>query len=214
MTTIVASESHTGLGIAFKALVIYICHYQCPATHFRRLEDTIRATEKISERTKSECVTDHAELMDAGRRLIELLEARTKACQKNLQDVRGVIQDTESTEYHFQLSIEAERQRQMSEEIKQAREILNLVLSPTLPENLRPFKGGRGLQPVETVARAEARATSQLPCDASKSPATEAHASAGRSAQHRDGGEEESSDESGDCGYRGLWGEQSTVWGG
>ncbi|KAJ7447025.1 hypothetical protein FB451DRAFT_1412084 [Mycena latifolia] len=60
------------------------------------------------------------------------------------------------------------------------------------PKSLRPFKGGRGLQPVVTVACAAARATSQLPRDASKSPATEARAPAGggsaRRVPHEKGG--------------------------
>jgi hypothetical protein len=48
-----------------------------------------------------------------------------------------------------------------------------VVISTRWSGRLRPFKGGRGVQPVVTVARVGTRATSQLPRDASNSPAAE-----------------------------------------
>ncbi|KAJ7757293.1 hypothetical protein B0H14DRAFT_2634918 [Mycena olivaceomarginata] len=144
-------------------LFIHTANRQRPSRKLGRLEYAIEACEEILKHAKANCARNHVDLMDGTRRLLEaklsaskiqtrLLETRSVTTWENfveyLGDLREIMQDIsrcakevkgiqKSTLMpYFQLTIEAERQRQLSEGIKEVREIHETVIGS--PAATRP----------------------------------------------------------------------------
>ncbi|KAJ7704048.1 hypothetical protein B0H17DRAFT_1127084 [Mycena rosella] len=138
------------LGLAFASLAIYAAHHYGPTQRLARLEDVITATEEIMEGAKLDCARDHMTLVERERRLLEtklaaskiqtqILEARDKTWEEYFQAIKEIMEkitectkDVKGIQTATLLTIEAERQRKLSEGIKDSQDVFNAVVrSPT-----------------------------------------------------------------------------------
>ncbi|KAJ7868813.1 hypothetical protein B0H14DRAFT_3132586 [Mycena olivaceomarginata] len=132
-------------------LIIYTANRQHPAHKLGRLEHAIEGCEENLKHAKSNCARNHVELTDGTRRLLEakmsaskiqsrLLETHSVATWEELMEyllnLRDIIQkinqcakDVKEIQTSTLLTIEAERQRQFFEGIKELREIHETVIS-------------------------------------------------------------------------------------
>ncbi|KAJ7159269.1 hypothetical protein C8R43DRAFT_1124480 [Mycena crocata] len=154
---------YISIGLTSAYLIIYAVHSLCPVKMLRRLENAIKTTEEDMGRAKVECMREHVELMDGARRLFEvklsaskiqtkMFEARKQTGKKYVQEIRGIMQDiykcakdVKDIQTATLLTIEAERQRQLSENVKKSREAIDAILSHTRHTHLfRPFAAASG----------------------------------------------------------------------
>ncbi|KAJ7153410.1 hypothetical protein C8R43DRAFT_1126704 [Mycena crocata] len=152
---------YISLGLTCASLIIYAVHSRCPVKTLSRLEDAIKTTEEIMERAKVECMRNHVELMDGASRLFRaklsaskmqtrMFEARKKTGKKYLQEIRGIMQHIDKYTKEVReiqtatlLTMEVERQRQLSENVDKSRDALDAILSPTHHAHLfRRFAAG------------------------------------------------------------------------
>ncbi|KAJ7799827.1 hypothetical protein B0H14DRAFT_2616770 [Mycena olivaceomarginata] len=132
-------------------LIIYTANRQCPSHKLGRVERNIQACEETLQHTKSNCPRNLGELMDGTRRLLEaklsaskiqsrLLETHSVTTWEELMEyllnLRDIMQkidqcakDVKEIQTSTLLTIEAERQRQFFEGIKELREIHDTVIS-------------------------------------------------------------------------------------
>ncbi|KAJ6578701.1 hypothetical protein DFH09DRAFT_1310679 [Mycena vulgaris] len=141
---------YIGLGLATASLLIYAAHYQSPSQTFDRLENSIKVTEEILEGAKMDCARDQVELMRRENRLRQakilaskiqsrMLEAEDTTWEEYFQAIRGIMQSIDKCRREVKeiqtstlLTIEAERQRKLSEGIKESREVISAILrAPT-----------------------------------------------------------------------------------
>ncbi|KAF8218206.1 hypothetical protein K438DRAFT_1747418 [Mycena galopus ATCC 62051] len=135
-----------GLGAA-SAVVIYAATHQSPSHQLRRVEDAIKVAEEIVKCAKANCLRDQVELMDSARRLLDaklsvskiqtrLLEMRgIGTWEEYLQNLRGILQNitecakkVKKIQTSTLLTIEAERQRQISENIDEVRDTIDATI--------------------------------------------------------------------------------------
>ncbi|KAJ7704031.1 hypothetical protein B0H17DRAFT_1127055 [Mycena rosella] len=134
------------LGLASASLTLYAAHHYGPSQRLLRLEDTITVTEEILEGAKLGCARDHMTLMERWRRLLkaklaaskiqtQILEARDKTWEEYFQAIKEIMdkitecaKDVKGIHTSTLLTIEAERQRQLSTGIQESHEILNVVV--------------------------------------------------------------------------------------
>ncbi|KAJ7726810.1 hypothetical protein DFH07DRAFT_945959 [Mycena maculata] len=143
--------SYTGLGLTSASLAIYIIHRQSPPERLRRLKDTIKASEEILAHAKSECSRDFASLMSMDRHLLEAKLSASQiqsriwkaASEENwkdyvqtvweiLQSINKCAKEVREIQRDALLTIEDERQRQISEGIEESWKVQAAVVhSPT-----------------------------------------------------------------------------------
>ncbi|KAJ7787597.1 hypothetical protein B0H14DRAFT_2629165 [Mycena olivaceomarginata] len=110
-----------------------------------RLEYAIEACEEILKHAKANCARNHVDLMNGTRRLLEaklsaskiqtrLLETRSVTTWEEFRGISGRLGGNYAG--HQSLTIEAERQRQLSEGLKEVREIHETVIGS--PAATRP----------------------------------------------------------------------------
>ncbi|KAJ7876446.1 hypothetical protein B0H14DRAFT_3130398 [Mycena olivaceomarginata] len=132
-------------------LIIYIANHQRLSHKLGRIERAIEACEETLKHAKSNCARNHVELMDRTRRLLEaklsaskiqtqLLETRSvttweelveylQNLRDNVQNINQCAKDVKEIRRSTLLTIEAERQREFFEGIKELREIHDTVIS-------------------------------------------------------------------------------------
>ncbi|KAJ6578707.1 hypothetical protein DFH09DRAFT_1077637 [Mycena vulgaris] len=124
---------YIGLGLATASLAV---------AEVDRLENSIKITEKILEGAKMDCTRDQVELMPRGNRLrqTKILASKIQTRVQEAEDTpRGIMQSIDKCRLEVKeiqsstlLTIEAERQRKLSEGIKESREVISVVLrAPT-----------------------------------------------------------------------------------
>ncbi|KAJ7876441.1 hypothetical protein B0H14DRAFT_3130395 [Mycena olivaceomarginata] len=132
-------------------LIIYTANRQRPSHKLGRVERAIEACEETLKHAKSNCARNHVELTDGMRRLLEAKLSASKI-QTQLLETHSITTWEELVEYlqnlHYivkninqcaknvkeiqrstLLTIEAERQREFFEGIKELREIHDTVIS-------------------------------------------------------------------------------------
>ncbi|KAJ7493477.1 hypothetical protein FB451DRAFT_1550965 [Mycena latifolia] len=137
---------YIGLGLASASLTVYAVHHQGPSQKLARLEGTVKDTEEIMEQAKLDCLRNGVELMDRETRLLhvklsvskiksQMLEARDTPWNEYFQKIIGIWQSIDKGEKDIKqiqtstlLTIEGERQRRLSEGIKESREIFDAVV--------------------------------------------------------------------------------------
>ncbi|KAJ7704043.1 hypothetical protein B0H17DRAFT_1175739 [Mycena rosella] len=138
------------LGLASVLLAVYAVRHYGPTQRRARLEDAIMATETILAGAKLDCARDHMTLVERGRRLLEaklsasniqtkILQAHDRTWEEYFQAIKKIMEmitecakDVKAIQTSMLLTIEAERQRRLSEGIKESHEVFNAVLrSPT-----------------------------------------------------------------------------------
>ncbi|KAJ6554394.1 hypothetical protein B0H19DRAFT_1153429 [Mycena capillaripes] len=148
---------YVSLASALTWLAFYTARRQGPAGRFRMLEDVIKVTEGILERAKATCERNHIDLIDGGCRLLQvkfsasmiqsqILEMRNATWKTYFTDVKALIRaidqcasEVKAIQTLMLLIIEKERQRKLTEGIKDSQEFLNAVLrSPTRRAYLTP----------------------------------------------------------------------------
>ncbi|KAJ7704052.1 hypothetical protein B0H17DRAFT_1228265, partial [Mycena rosella] len=150
------------LGLASVLLAVHAMHHYGPSQRLLRLEDTITATEEILEGAKLDCARDHMTLVERGRRLLEaklsaseiqtkILEARDETWEEYFQGLRETMEkitkcrkDITAIHTSTLLTIEAERQRQLSAGIQESHEVLNAVV-PLSTRHAQPRSRRSGL---------------------------------------------------------------------
>ncbi|KAJ7787603.1 hypothetical protein B0H14DRAFT_2952517 [Mycena olivaceomarginata] len=128
-------------------LTIYTVHRQRPTHKLGRVERAIDSCEEILKYAKSNCARNHVKLTDRGAAKLSaskiqsrLLEAHSVATWEELveylQNLRDIVQninqcakDVKEIQRSTLLTIEAERQREFFEGIKELREIHDTVIS-------------------------------------------------------------------------------------
>ncbi|KAF7356279.1 hypothetical protein MVEN_00959700 [Mycena venus] len=149
--SLVPENRYIVLTLGSATLIIYAANRQRPSHKLSRIEDAIQVAEETLERAKADCARKHMELVDGARRLLkaklsasiiqaQLLEPRSITTRKEfveyLRKVKGIMQsinqcakDVKEIQTSTLLTIEAERQRKLSEEIKEAGEIFDTGIS-------------------------------------------------------------------------------------
>ncbi|KAJ7704044.1 hypothetical protein B0H17DRAFT_1193961 [Mycena rosella] len=141
------------IGLASVLLAVYAVHHYGPTQRLARLEDAIMATETILEGAKLDCARDHMTLVGRGRRLLEaklsasniqtkILQVRDGTWEEYFQAIKEIMEmitecakDVKAIQTSTLVTIEAERQRRLSEGIKESHEVFNAVVrSPTPSE--------------------------------------------------------------------------------
>ncbi|KAJ7792096.1 hypothetical protein B0H14DRAFT_178842 [Mycena olivaceomarginata] len=139
------------LGLLPAALIVYTVNRQRPSHKLARVERAIEACEETLKHAKSNCARNHVELTDRMRRLLEvklsaskiqsqLLETHNVATWEELveyllnqreiiQKINQCAKDVKEIQTSTLLTIEAERQREFFEGIKEMREIHDTVVS-------------------------------------------------------------------------------------
>ncbi|KAJ7366202.1 hypothetical protein DFH08DRAFT_1002872 [Mycena albidolilacea] len=154
------------LGLIPAALIVYTVHRQRPSHKLARVERAIEACEETFKYAKSNCARNHLELTDATRRLLEaklsasniqtrLLKTYSITTREELleylqnlheivQNINQCAKDVKKIQTSTLLTIEAERQREFFEGIKELREIHDTVVSAsarnTQPTVIRRFE--------------------------------------------------------------------------
>ncbi|KAF8192775.1 hypothetical protein K438DRAFT_1969901 [Mycena galopus ATCC 62051] len=136
------------LGLATASTtILYVVNCQSPSYKLRRVEDAIEVAKKILEHGKAICARNQVELMYSGWRLAgaklsaskiqtRLLEMRSgETWEEYVQNIRGILQSIDECakkvkeiQTSILLTIEAERQRQISEDIEQARDTIDSTI--------------------------------------------------------------------------------------
>ncbi|KAJ6578709.1 hypothetical protein DFH09DRAFT_1361099 [Mycena vulgaris] len=146
----VTTQRYIGLGLATTSLILFAAHHQSPSHRLDRLENSIEVTEEILERAQIDCTRDQVELMRRGNRLRQakilaskiqtrMLEAEDTTWEEYFKAIRGIMQSIDKCRREVKeirtstlLTIEGERQRKLSEGIKESSEVISAVLrAPT-----------------------------------------------------------------------------------
>ncbi|KAJ7704080.1 hypothetical protein B0H17DRAFT_1127096 [Mycena rosella] len=141
---------YIALGLASASLGAYAVQHYSPSQRLLRLEHAITATEEILAGAKLNCARDHMTLIERGGLLLEaklsaseiqtkILEPRDKtreeyfqAFKEIMEDISKCTKDVKEIQTATLLTIEAERQRKLSEGIKDSEDVFNAVVrSPT-----------------------------------------------------------------------------------
>ncbi|KAJ7821506.1 hypothetical protein B0H13DRAFT_1920676 [Mycena leptocephala] len=144
---------YIGLGLVVTSFIIYAANCQRPSYKLSQLEDMIKITEEMLKRAREKCARDHVELTHEARRLLEakltaskiqsrLLKTRNDTTwKKYLQSLRGIMQSIDECAKKVKkiqtstlLTIQTEHQRQLSEGIKEFREVANAVICSSTRE--------------------------------------------------------------------------------
>ncbi|KAJ7704073.1 hypothetical protein B0H17DRAFT_1193987 [Mycena rosella] len=158
------------LGLSSVLLAVYAVHHYGPTQRFARLEDEIIATETILEGAKLDCARDHMTLVERGGRLLEaklsasecqtkILEARDKTWEEYFQAIKEIMEmiaecakNVKAIQTSTLLTIEAERQRKLSEGINESHEVFNAVLrSPTRHAQLPSRRSALGATNLSSI---------------------------------------------------------------
>ncbi|KAJ7903866.1 hypothetical protein B0H13DRAFT_1882066 [Mycena leptocephala] len=136
------------LALASASFILYASRWWSPAQKFNRLEDAIKALEEILERTKaaSNYARNYMEVINAGCRLLQvklsaskiqshLLEMRSATWKTYFKSIRAILRSVDQCAKEIReiqtamlLIIEAERQRKLTEGIKESQEVLSAVV--------------------------------------------------------------------------------------
>ncbi|KAJ7772505.1 hypothetical protein B0H14DRAFT_2966283, partial [Mycena olivaceomarginata] len=138
------ASPYTLLGLGAASLAVYAINRQTPSAKLGRVEDAIIVTEKIQQHTKANSARDQVKWLEYGKRLLDaklsvskiqtrLLEARNvitwgeylEKVKEILQSIDECAKEVKDIQTSILLTIEAERQRQLCEGIKEARETIN-----------------------------------------------------------------------------------------
>ncbi|KAJ6554428.1 hypothetical protein B0H19DRAFT_1071829 [Mycena capillaripes] len=130
------------------SLVAYFAHRQGPSYKLARVEDALKTAEESLESAKANCTRSHVELMDLASRLLEaklsasnirtrLLKARNvtdwreylKKIGAIMQSIKQCFKDVKEIQTSTLLTIEAEREHEFSEDLRESRDILDAVIS-------------------------------------------------------------------------------------
>ncbi|KAJ7704092.1 hypothetical protein B0H17DRAFT_1175754 [Mycena rosella] len=141
---------YIALCLASASLGAYAVQHYTPSQRLLRLEDAITTTDEILGGAKLDCARDHMTLIERGGLLLEaklsaseiqtkILEARDKTWEEYFQAIKEIMEEISKcakdvTAIHTStlLTIEAERQRQLSAGIQESHEIFTAVVrSPT-----------------------------------------------------------------------------------
>ncbi|KAJ7799797.1 hypothetical protein B0H14DRAFT_3156332 [Mycena olivaceomarginata] len=149
--SLLPGNRYIALGLGSTTLIIYAANRQRPTRKLGRVERKIQACEETLKHAKSNCTRNHVELTDGTRRLLEaklsaskirsrLLETHSVTTWEELveylqnlheivQKIKQCAKDVKEIQTSTLLTIEAERQRQFFEGIKELREIHDTVIS-------------------------------------------------------------------------------------
>ncbi|KAJ7893984.1 hypothetical protein B0H13DRAFT_1886150 [Mycena leptocephala] len=136
------------LTLACMSFVFFAARHQGPAQKFSKLEDAIEALEEIFERAKvaSSYARNDMEVIDAGCSLLQvklsaskilsnLLEMRSATWKIHFKNIRAILQainqcaqEVKGIRTAMLLIIEEERQRKLTEGIKESEEVLGAVV--------------------------------------------------------------------------------------
>ncbi|KAJ7353223.1 hypothetical protein DFH08DRAFT_1077472, partial [Mycena albidolilacea] len=138
---------YTLLGIGAASLTVYAANCQTPSYKLGRVEDAIIATEKIRQHAEANGARDQVKWLEYGKRLLDaklsvskiqtrLLEARSVTTWgEYLEKVKAILQSTnecakevKDIQTSILLTIEAERQRQLCEGIKEVRKTIDATI--------------------------------------------------------------------------------------
>ncbi|KAF8192757.1 hypothetical protein K438DRAFT_1829608 [Mycena galopus ATCC 62051] len=127
--------------VAASTTLVYIANHQSPSYKLRCVEDAIAVAKKTLESAKATCSRDYMELMRSGWSLASaklsaskiqtrLLETRrVETWEEYLQNIREILQSinecakkVKEIQTSILLTIEAERQRRISEDLEDARD--------------------------------------------------------------------------------------------
>ncbi|KAJ7757300.1 hypothetical protein B0H14DRAFT_3598955 [Mycena olivaceomarginata] len=148
--SLLPGNRYIALGLVSVALIIYAANRQRPSCKLSRVERKIQACEETLKLAKTNCARSYLELMDGTRQLLEA-ELSASKIQTQLLETRSVTNWEEFVEYLSDLweimqnisqcakkvkevrrstllAIESERQRQLSEGIKEVCEIHETVI--------------------------------------------------------------------------------------
>ncbi|KAF7356287.1 hypothetical protein MVEN_00960500 [Mycena venus] len=136
------------VGVISASFIIYAVTRHRPSYQLGQLEDAIRVAEKILKYAKANCERKHVELVDGTHCLLKVKlsvsKIRTRLLETRgirtgvgyLRNVRQIIQsinqcakEVKQIQTSTLLIIEAERQRELSEEIRDSHEILDTFVS-------------------------------------------------------------------------------------
>ncbi|KAJ7353182.1 hypothetical protein DFH08DRAFT_956263 [Mycena albidolilacea] len=139
--------SYTLLGLGAASFAVYAANHQTPWYKLGRVQDTIIAIEKIQPYAEANCARDQVKWLEYGKRLLDaklsaskiqtrLLEARSvKTWGEYLEKVKEILQsidecakEVKDIQTSILLAIEAERQRQLCEGIKEVRETIDATI--------------------------------------------------------------------------------------
>ncbi|KAJ7903868.1 hypothetical protein B0H13DRAFT_2663578 [Mycena leptocephala] len=138
--------------LASASFILYASRSWGPAQKFNRLGDAIKTLEEILERTKaaSNYARNHVEVIDGGIRLLQvklsaskiqshLLEIRSATWKTYFRSIRAILRSVDQCAKEIReiqtamlLIIEAERQRKLTEGIKESQEVLGAVVGSPL----------------------------------------------------------------------------------
>ncbi|KAJ7832818.1 hypothetical protein B0H13DRAFT_2679056 [Mycena leptocephala] len=136
------------LALACMSFIFAAARHQGPTQKFTKLEDAIEVLEEILERAKtaSNYARNHMELIDAGRRLLQvklsaskiqshLLEMRSATWKTYFKSIRAILRSVDLCAKEIKeiqtamlLIIEGERRRKLTEGIKESQEVLGAVV--------------------------------------------------------------------------------------
>ncbi|KAJ7815443.1 hypothetical protein B0H14DRAFT_2847795 [Mycena olivaceomarginata] len=138
-----------GLGVA--SLTVYAANHQTPSAKLGRVEDAIIVTEEIQQHAKANGARDQVKWLEYGKRLLaaklsaskiqtRLLEARSvttwgeylEKVKEILQSIDECAKEVKDIETSILLTIEAERQRQLCEGIKEVRETIDATICSSM----------------------------------------------------------------------------------
>ncbi|KAJ7896933.1 hypothetical protein B0H13DRAFT_1884807 [Mycena leptocephala] len=144
---------YIGLGLVVTSFIIYAANRQRPSYKLSQLEDMIKIVEEMLKRAREKCARDHVELTNEARCLLEaklsaskiqsrLLKTRNDTTwKKYLQSLRGIMQSIDECAKKVKkiqtstlLTIQTEHQRQLSEGIKEFREVADAVVCSSTRE--------------------------------------------------------------------------------
>ncbi|KAJ7353226.1 hypothetical protein DFH08DRAFT_934237 [Mycena albidolilacea] len=135
------------LGLGAASLIVYAANRQTPSYKLGRIEDAIIATEEIQQHAEANGARGQLKWMDHAKRLLDvklsaskiqtrLLEARSiTTWGEYLEKVKAILesidecaQEVKNIQTSILLTIEAERQRQLCEGIKEVRETIDATI--------------------------------------------------------------------------------------
>ncbi|KAJ7353232.1 hypothetical protein DFH08DRAFT_61841 [Mycena albidolilacea] len=145
------ASPYTLLGLGAASLAVYAANRQTPSAKLGRVEDAIIATEKIQQHAKANGARDQVKWLEYGKRLLDaklsaskiqtrLLEAHSvKTWWEYLEKVKEILQsinkcakEVKNIQTSILLTIEAERQRQLCEGIKEVRETIDATICSSM----------------------------------------------------------------------------------
>ncbi|KAJ7896929.1 hypothetical protein B0H13DRAFT_1884803 [Mycena leptocephala] len=146
---------YIGLSLVVTSFIIYAANCQRPSYKLSQLEDKIKIVEEMLKHAREKCARDHVELTNEARRLLEaklsvskiqsrLLKTRNDTTwKKYLQSLRGIMQSIDECAKKVKkiqtstlLTIQTEHQRQLSEGIKEFREVADAVICLSTREDM------------------------------------------------------------------------------